>query len=226
MTHFTPASFRFLRELAANNERPWFEENRQRYIDDVRTPMQEIIRALNPRLQAISEHYQTDDRLNGGSMFRIYRDVRFSRNKAPYKPWAGARFWHTAGGRGHSPVFYLHVAPKNIFVGAGIWRPESKVLKRLRNFLHHNPNTWLQLMKDLEAAGEFRRGGDQLKRMPRGFDADDPVADDLRYKDFVLSQELTEADAKASDFVDRIAARYQAAAPFVDYLCAALDLDF
>lgn len=226
MPRISAESFRFLRELAANNERVWFEANRERYIEHVREPSRQLVRDLSPLLQAISPHYRGDDRLVGGSLFRIHRDVRFAKNKAPYKPWAGARFWHDVGGRSASPVFYLHLAPDDVFVGAGIWRPDAPLLKRIRNFLHHNPRAWQALFADEAFAAVFTPGGEVLARMPRGFSEDDPVAADLKRKDFVVSSPLSEDDALAPDFAERVAGRFRLAARYVDYLCAALDLEF
>lgn len=220
---FTPAFFKFLRELDANNNKAWFDANRDRYLEQVREPFRAFLRALNPALSAqISPYYQTDDRVNGGSMFRIFRDARYRRGRPPYKTWVGARVWHRDGGKRGSPHFYVHLEPRRVFVGAGIWRPDPPLLRRIREFLHHNPNTWLKLRAQLD----YPWGGETLVRMPRGFDADDPVADDIRRKDYWVNDAMRQSDATGADFDHKVIAHWQSMAPLVDYLCAALDLEF
>ena len=113
----TPALFDFLRELGANNERPWFEENKARYRAEVRDPMLDFIQAFAEPLAEISPHFRADPRANGGSLFRIYRDTRFSKDKTPYKTNVGAHFRHEAGKDAHAPGFYLHLEPGMCFAG-------------------------------------------------------------------------------------------------------------
>ena len=119
------ALFDFLRELKANNERPWFEANKARYRAEVRDPMLDFIAAFAEPLSEISPHFRADPRPNGGSLFRIYRDTRFSKDKTPYKTNVGAHFRHEAGKDAHAPGFYLHLEPGMCFAGCGIWHPDS-----------------------------------------------------------------------------------------------------
>ena len=226
MSYFTRDTLDFLTELEANNDKAWFDAQRGRYQQQLREPFVRFIRDVTPHLQAVSRHYRGDDRLNGGSLFRIHRDTRFSNNKLPYKTWGGARFWHDEGGRGGSPVYYLHVQPDNSFMGAGVWHPDADTLRRIRHFLHHNPNTWLDLVSDPAFCKRFELGGDSLKRMPRGFEPDDPVAEHLKRKDFVISTRLSDADVLRDDLPAFYGQLAREAGPFMDYLCAALDLDF
>ena len=128
MSHFTPALFDFLAELAENNNRDWFQANRERYENDVREPMIEFIADFAERLETISQHMVADPRRSGGSMFRIYRDTRFSRDKSPYKTNVGAHFRHEVGREVHGPGFYLHLQPGHVFAAAGIWRPDSSTI--------------------------------------------------------------------------------------------------
>ena len=108
----SPALFDFLRALRANNERPWFEANKARYREEVRDPMLDFIAAFAGPLAEISPHFRADPRPNGGSLFRIYRDTRFSKDKTPYKTNVGAHFRHAAGRDAHAPGFYLHLEPE------------------------------------------------------------------------------------------------------------------
>ncbi len=106
--HVTPRTFRFFDELARNNNRAWFDANKQRYIEEVRDPLVRLIEAFGPRLARISAHMVADPRPVGGSLFRIYRDTRFSKDKRPYKTHAGLSFRHADGRDVHAPVFYLN----------------------------------------------------------------------------------------------------------------------
>ena len=127
--------FAFFRELRENNERPWFEANKQRFRDSVQAPMSEFIAAMAPLLAKISKHFVADPRPNGGSMFRIYRDVRFSRNKRPYKDHAACHFRHAAGRDVHAPGFYMHFGPDEVFFGGGLWTPPPDALALVRREL-------------------------------------------------------------------------------------------
>ena len=130
--HFTPALFEFLADLSMNNEREWFQANKARYERDVRDPMIEFVVDFGEKLREINPHMVADPRKSGGSVFRIYRDVRFSRDKSPYKTNAGAHFRHEVGREVHGPGFYLHLEPGNVFAGAGIWMPNSATLGKIR----------------------------------------------------------------------------------------------
>ena len=114
---FSPGFFKFFRELAQNNERAWFEENKPRYKADVLEPLRDFVEAMGPRLQKVSRHFIADPRANGGSIFRIYRDIRFSHDKRPYKEHAACQFRHRLGRDAHSPTFYVHLAPGSVFFG-------------------------------------------------------------------------------------------------------------
>ena len=141
----TPALFDFLRELGANNERPWFEENKARYRAEVRDPMLDFIQAFAEPLAEISPHFRADPRANGGSLFRIYRDTRFSKDKTPYKTNVGAHFRHEAGKDAHAPGFYLHLEPGMCFAGCGVWHPDSPTLGRIRDTIVEKPEEWTRI---------------------------------------------------------------------------------
>lgn len=224
--HFSEQTFEFLRELAQNNRRDWFQANKSRYIEQVRDPFLRFIDDFNPRLAAISSHYHGEVKANGGALFRIYRDTRFSRDKTPYKTSSGARWTHREGGRGQAPLFYLHLQPGQVFMAAGCWHPDSAMLASIRNFIDNNPRAWTACTRDPKFRKTFHMGGDRLKRMPRGFESEHPLAEDLKRKDYVVVSELTEAQAISPRFMGLFERRCRAASGFVDYLCAALDLEF
>src|SRR5277367_6255254 len=123
--YFTADLMRFLTELKAHNNRDWFNENKERYEQSVRDPFLRFVAELRPRLKQISPHFVADAKPMGGSMMRIYRDTRFSKDKTTYKTGVMAHFWHDRGKEGATPAFFLRIRPGDSSVGAGIWQPES-----------------------------------------------------------------------------------------------------
>jgi len=226
MTYFTSHTFKFFKDLDNHNQRDWFAENKHRYIDYVKQPFLAFIGDVDKQLDTISPHYYGDDRANGGSLFRIYRDIRFSKDKTPYKPWAGARFKHRDSGTQTAPSFYLHIQPGNNFMGCGIWHPSGPVVNRLRDFIDNNPRSWQQFKSNKTFQKTFEFGGSSLKRPPRGYRPDHPLIDDLKRKDFVVSTRLTQQQVLSAGFVKTFIQHCKTAAPMVDYLCAALELEF
>ncbi|MDH3925737.1 MAG: DUF2461 domain-containing protein, partial [Xanthomonadales bacterium] len=130
--------FAFFEDLKINNNRVWFNENKGRYRQSVVDPISEFIVCMAPRLHKLSKHYIANPKPHGGSMFRIYRDTRFSKDKTPYKTHAGVQFRHEAGKDAHAPGFYLHLAGDGIFYGGGVWNPASPQLNRIRDFIAEN----------------------------------------------------------------------------------------
>lgn len=224
--YFTPATFRFLRELAAHNEREWFTANKSRYEEALRAPFLRLIADLQAPLAKLSTHYRADTRPVGGSLFRIYRDARFSHDKRPYKTWAGARFFHERRRETPAPSFYLHLQPGACFLGAGLWRPEPDTTRRVRNFLADNPAAWIKATRSPAFRKRFVLGGETLTRPPRGFDPAHPAIADIKRKDFVATHQFADAQALAAGLPKFVATGFAGLAPMVDYLCAALDLEF
>ena len=224
--YFTPDLFRFLAELSSHNERAWFDANKARYRTAIQEPLLRFIADFAPELAAISPHFVADPRPQGGSMFRIHRDVRFSADKSPYKTHAAAQFRHRAGKDVHAPGFYLHLEPGGCLVGVGIWHPDSPALAAIRATLVADPAGWTKAIGDRGFARAFALGGDALKRPPQGFDPTHPLIDDLKRKDFVAMAPLSEEQAMAGDFLARFASLCRAAAPFMHYLSAAIGQPF
>jgi len=223
---FSPALFRFLRELKENNDREWFAANKERYLRDLRDPALEFVVGFGPRLLEISPHFRADPRPSGGALFRIHRDVRFSHDKSPYKTAAGLHFPHARHRSAHTPGFYLHLEPRGCFVGAGIWRPDTATLKRLRTALDADPAAWREAVGGRAFVRRFRLMDERLKRVPRGFAPDHPLADALRLKSFTALAPLTQAEVTGRDFPDLFAQRCGEAAPLVKWVCRALELPF
>lgn len=225
-TYFTSQSFTFLTRLANNNSRDWFKSHQDEYEAQVREPALRLIRAMAPHLAKISPSFRADDRKVGGSLFRIQRDTRFSKDPTPYKTHIGIRFRHERAKDVHTPLFYLHLEPGNHFVGAGLWHPEPKVARQIREFIVANPNGWKQATQSRAFRKDFELGGDSLARPPRGFDPEHPLIEDLQRKDFVASTTLSDAQVIEADLPKMLAVHYQQVAPMVEYLCDAVELDF
>ena len=221
-----PALFDFLRELRANNERPWFEANKARYRAEVRDPMLDFIQAFAEPLAEISPHFRADPRPNGGSLFRIYRDTRFSKDKTPYKTNVGAHFRHEAGKDAHAPGFYLHLEPGMCFAGCGVWHPDSPTLGRIRDALVERPEEWTRITTSDDFCRTFRLAGEALKRPPRGYDPEHPLIEDLKRKDFVVITDIPEEDAVRPDFLERFAGIARAGAELTAFMCRAVGVPF
>ena len=223
---FESELFRFLRQLRTHNERAWFEEHKPLYETAVRIPALAFIAAMGPRLAAISPHFLALPKKTGGSLMRVYRDTRFSKDKTPYKTNVGIQFRHAVGRDVHAPGYYVHLEPGRCFVCAGIWRPEPKALRRLRDFIADNPGGWRQAVGDRRFAARFVLDGESLTRPPRGYPADHPLIDDLKRKDFIACADFADAKALERGFVDWAAGAFATATPLMRYLCAALDVPF
>ncbi len=217
-----PGLFRFLKDLKAHNEREWFQANKARYEADARDPVLRLVAACSGPLAGISRQVEADPRPSGGSLFRIYRDTRFSRDKSPYKTHLGVNFRHRSAAAGgvHGPGFYLHFEPGGCFAGGGLWHPEPEALLRVRQGIVARAAAWRKLRAGLEIEGEA------LKRVPQGFDPDHPCAEDLKLKDFYVSTGFRDAEVLAPDFPDRLFGALREAAPLVAFLSKALDLPF
>lgn len=217
---FGPELFVFLRQLKRQNTREWFERNRERYVADVEAPMLRFIRDVGERLPSISPAYVADPRRSGGSMFRIYRDTRFSADKSPYKAWVAARFGHRSAGKDvHAPGFYLHLAPDERYGGGGIYHPDTPTLTRIRGRIVAEPKAWAAV---LESGVEIE--GECLRRAPAGFDPAHRFVDDLRRKDLYALAEFSERDVTSPRFLDRYLEACREVAPLVEFLTRALGL--
>lgn len=225
-TYFTDATYKFLRQLARNNDREWFNANRARYEEHVQQPFLRLIADLEGPITAISPHFRADPRKQGGSLFRIYRDTRFANDKTPYKTWAGARLFHARRREVHAPSFYIQVQPGDCMIAAGVWRPEPPDVKRLRDFIADNPAAWIKATQSPAFRKTYTLGGESLSRPPRGFDPKHPLIEDLKRKDFVAWRAYDDDEMLAPGLVRRIEKDLKALAPLNDYLCAALDLEF
>lgn len=237
--YFTDDTFKFLKQLAKNNNRDWFLKNKPRYEEHVRGPALRLITDLADPLHSISPQLTAVAKPVGGSLFRIHRDTRFASDKTPYKTHAAMYFSHAAAtkaargdagnanmGRLDTPGLYLHIEPGACFLGGGMWHPQPETLKRVRDYMVSNPASWKKATRDPKFRKAFEMGGDMLARPPRGYDPAHELIDDLRRKDFIASAGIADDEVKRPDLPRRLAARYAVMTPLLDWLCGAVDLDF
>lgn len=225
--HFTPATFAFLRDLADHNDRDWFKANQDRFEEEVRGPALDFIEAFAEPLYAISPHFAAEARKVGGSLFRIQRDTRFSKDKTPYKTQVGIHFRHVATRDDvHAPGFYLHLEPRNCFAGVGLWRPSTENAGKIRDRIDRDRDGWRRAAYAPRFLDLYTFGGESLKRPPKGYPADHPFVEDLMRKDFIASAAVTQARVTSDDFLKSYRVMCTTAAPFMRFLCGALDLAF
>jgi len=224
--HFTPDLFTFLAELTAHNDREWFQANKHRYEADVKEPALGFIAGFAPHLARISPHFRAVPRATGGSLFRIYRDTRFLKDKRPYTTHTGIHFRHEAAKDAHAPGFYLHLEPGRVFAGAGTWRPAGPALRAIREKIHKDADGWLRASRDARFRASFELSGDSLVRAPKGFSPGHPQIADLRRKDFIGVARLDPDAVVSADFMTVFAELCRDAAPFQRWLCGALGVPF
>lgn len=224
--HFTPATYAFLKDLAANNDRDWFTANKDRYIEKVQEPALEFITDFAPRLERISPHFTADAKVVGGSLFRIQRDTRFSKDKTPYKENTGLQFRHESARDIHAPGYYLHIEPSGTWLGIGLYRPETKVAYAIREHIDQNQAAWKKASRGKRFTDVFTPGGDSLVRPPKGYDEDHPLIEDLKRKDFIASAQLPQRTVTSDGFIDEFARLCTIANPYMQFLCQAVGVPF
>lgn len=216
---FDPDLLKFLGELKRNNNRDWFNANKKRFEASVQAPALAFIRAMGPRLKKISKSLTANDSKTGGSLFRIYRDVRFAKDKRPYQEYVAMRFLHE---KPAGPGCYLAITAQDITLGAGVWQPDKVPLDQIRKAIASNPKAWAKA----RSAPGFELGGEVLARPPKGYEKDHPAIEDIKRKDFVLFKKLRPQQVLAKDFATAVATEYASAKPFLKFLADALKLPF
>jgi len=223
---FSEETFDFLSKLTANNNRPWFNDHKTIYENAVRYPSLNFIETMQPHIQTLSPHFTAVAKKTGGSLMRIYRDARFSKDKTPYKTNIGIQFRHIAGKDIHAPGFYLHISPDSCFVGAGIWRPDSQALAKIREMISDSPTAWKKITTNKTFHRYFELSGDSLKTYPRGYAKEHPAINDLKRKDFIAISPLNREDILSQDLISIVTQRYKASRHLMDFLCSALDIPY
>jgi uncharacterized protein (TIGR02453 family) len=217
---------KFFREIARNNNREWFAVHKERFRSSVQVPMLSFIVAMDLPLGRFADCFVAEAKTQGGSMFRIYNDMRFHDSK-PYKEHAACQFRHMAGKDAHAPGFYVQFEPTEVFFGGGIWRPPAPQLRAVREAIEADPERWMKITR----APAFKRRfgtveGDSLKRPPQGFDADHPAIEDLKRLSFFAGETVKPSAILSKDFVSAVTKSFQALAPFMEFLTDALGLPF
>jgi uncharacterized protein (TIGR02453 family) len=222
--YFTRGLFEFLKDLSSHNNRDWFRANQERYEQHVRDPFLQLITDLGPDLKKINPRIVADPRPNRGSMMRIHRDIRFSKDKSPYKTFVAAHFWHEKGKEGAMPGFYLRLSPESSLIGGGVWHPETEAVRTIRDRIVSYPKDWQRVTADFRSRSGSKMAGESLQRPPAGYDPNHPLIEDLKRKDFTLFSPLTQRDVCGSGFPDLLLENFRSMNPFVEFLTKAIGL--
>lgn len=210
------STFQFLKDIRTNNNREWFAENKPRY--------QEAYTEIKALGNALLDKMSLHDELEEVKIYRVYRDVRFSKNKLPYKTaLSGYLKRATKLRRGG---YYFHIEPGNSFVGGGFWNPNPADLKRIRQEIAANPQELRSILANKQfkqVFGELK--GEGVKTAPRGYTIDHPAIELLRKKQFLVYHPFTDKEVLAKNFVDKLDYHFQAMRPFFDYMSEVLTTD-
>lgn len=225
-TGFHPNTLRFLTTLKRNNNREWFQANRNRYESEFLAPALAFIEAMQKPLQEIAPCLQVVPKRTGGSLMRIYRDTRFSKDKIPYKTNIGIHFRHIAGCDIHAPGCYVHIEPGHVFLGVGVWHPTTKTLTKVRHRIDTDPTGWKRASRGKVFCKRFTLTGDRLKRSPLGFASDHRLIEDLKRKDFIGASQVADEMIFTECFVDQCLDAFRTARPFMRFLCQALEVPY
>ena len=210
------SSLQFLSELSQNNERGWFQANRNRY--------EATLDNMNQFMKVVEAGLNETDHIEVAHLYRIYRDVRFSKDKLPYKDNFGMGFRRaTKRLRGG---YFLQIGPSVSFAGGGFWAPNPPDLKRIRDEFAIDPVP----VREIVAAPTFEKyfgtlQGEELKTVPRGYDKDSPARDLIRKKNFIVRRHFSDEDVLAEDFIQEVKKTFEAMRPYFDYMSMVLTTD-
>lgn len=218
---FPRRGIQFLKNLKKNNTRDWFEKNKDEYESYVKLPMLSLIAGLQLHFQGFAPEFDLNPKR---CLFRIYRDVRFSKDKTPYKTHVAAHIVLRGKPKGlEGSGYYLHIEPGEVFVGAGVYMPIADQLKKVRRAIAEKGDEFLAILKDQRFKKTFGElEGNKLKRLPRGFDEDHPMAEWLKFKQFFVGVEWPVSRSYRHSFVGEVAEVCMRATPLVKFLNNAL----
>lgn len=213
-------NFKFLNALKNNNNRDWFNDNKSTY----QSCHNEMIDFADAILSEMQKHDNIETVSGKKSLMRIYRDVRFSKDKSPYKTnWGGGFKRATELLRGG---YYFHIEPNNIFIGGGFWGPNSADLLKIRKDISANPDELRKIISSKSFQNTFGDlQGEKLKTCPKGFDKNDPALDLLQFKQFLIAKKFSDKEAMAEDFHKEVNKVFKAMRPFFDYMSYVLTTD-
>ena len=223
---FEQDTISFLEELSANNNRDWFKVNKSRYEELVLDVALRFIQSMQEPLAKLAPHFVALPTRVGGSLMRVYRDTRFSNNKLPYKTNIGIQFRHEQARNVHSPGYYVHVDPAEVFIGVGMWRPEPEALLAIRERIAFNGTDWQHAVGERGFRRHFDLGGESLKRPPRGFSKDHELIEDIKRKSFIAIKNMEVGDCLHPLFQRRVETAFKAATPYMKFLCKAVGVPF
>ena len=214
---FPKEGIRFLKHLKRNNNRPWFESHKDEYEQNVKMPMQSFIAALQPHFARFAPEFDINPKR---SIFRIYRDVRFSADKTPYKTHIAAHFVLRRTPKGFvGSGYYMEINPGEIFVGGGIYMPDSLQLKKIRKAIATNGEEFLSIVTNRRFQKWFAPfEWSSLQRIPKGYEEGHPMAKWLKYKQFFVGRTMPESVCYSISLVEEVAAVCEEAAPLVQFL--------
>jgi uncharacterized protein (TIGR02453 family) len=217
---FPPETLKFLRKLRKNNNREWFQANKEAYEKSVKTPMLEIVTVLGNALQAFAPEMVVDPKK---VMYRINRDTRFSPDKTPYKTHVAALFYPRSLSKGNSAALYFHLEPAEVLIAGGIYMPGSAELRAIRTHVAAHWEEFRRIVEKREFVKEFGElQGEKLTRVPQGFPADHPAIEYLKFKQYIVWVTEPPAFAESVQLLPRILTAFAAMAPFVRFLNAPL----
>ena len=223
--HLPAASLAFLGDLAAHNDKAWFERSRGRCDEELIEPCRALVRSVVDALGEAFPHITGSDKKSGGSLTRLHRDTRFGKDKRPFNSHVGMHFWHAGGKKMDVPGFFLRVDPDEVLVATGMHGPDKPELERIRQAIDADRDGWKAASGNrafVKAWGGLE--GESLKRVPAPWPADHPAADDLRRKDFTAFARWEPRTATRSGFAARLVEQWQASEPLMAFLCRAVDL--
>ena len=219
--YFGPEFVEFLKQIKRNNRRSWFLKNRERYEEVVRKPGLRFVVDFGFRLKAISSWIVVDAKPNGGSLQRIYRDIRFSADKSPYKTSVGMVFPHANRTDEVRAVgYFLHLEPNASALYGGTWRPDRRSLAKIRDAIAWKADEWKKAKRGLTLEG------DSLSRAPRGYAENHPMIEDLKRQDFVVTVPFSDAQVCSAGFLRAVMAAAKKMAPLLGFLARAQGLGF
>lgn len=223
---FKPETLKFLNDLSNNNNRVWFNKNKSSYEEQVVEVSLAFIKSMKAPLEDIAPHFSAIPKRSGGSLMRIYRDTRFSKDKAPYKTHIGIQFRHKMAKNVIAPVYYLHIDPKESFLAVGMWRPESSALLEVRQRIAGNPTDWTTATSNSKFKRHFVLEGESLLRPPKGFSNDHWLIDEIKRKDFIAVKHMMLDDVLSSRVQQRVETAFRACADYMRFLCKAVSVPF
>ena len=210
----------FLKQLKKNNDRDWFNKHKERYLAE----QAQVIKFADVLLAEMNKHDVIENESGKSTMYRIYRDVRFSKDKAPFKTCFSGNLKRATKARRGS--YYYHIEPGNSFAGGGFWEPNPEDLKRIREEISADPKPMRKILKHKLVQDYFGEiYGEQLETTPKGFSPEDAAIDLLRYKQFTFIRHFSDKEVLAPGFAKELSATFKAMRPFLDYMTSVLTTD-